>query len=349
LDDGTQHPVRVGLVGCGAQAKEHVIALRNMKYFRVVALCDADQKRVTEAAREWKVDHYYTQFSDMLEKENLSIATIITPPQSHASLIIQAIQRGVNLLVEKPLTTSTSEAESILKNLGGSQVKLTLNYNALFSRVMLRALALVKEGDIGEVLGMEVKMLDPQDDPMTADPNHWAHKLPGGRFGEMLSHPIYLVQSVLGNNLIVENVTPNKRGNFSWMKYDELHIILKSSIGIAHVYCSFNSPRQEMQIEIFGSKKILRIDLENQTLIAVAHRTLSKTGSAKDSLGVSGALIFQTARNSLNYLFVKRGQRAIQMAYATLVESISKHRDLIVTPEMANNTVKISETICNRI
>jgi len=46
-------------------------------------------------------------------------------------MAIEAIRHGINLLIEKPLTMNTSEAELILEALKGSQVKVTLNYNAI--------------------------------------------------------------------------------------------------------------------------------------------------------------------------------------------------------------------------
>lgn len=72
----------------------------------------------------------------------------------------------------------------------------------------MKALALVRESAIGQVLGMEVRMLQTKDDQMTSDAKHWCHRLLGGRFGEMLAHPIYLLQSVLGNSITVARVLP---------------------------------------------------------------------------------------------------------------------------------------------
>jgi len=341
-------PMKAGIVGCGAQAREHLMALKRVNDLQLVAVCDTEQKRAAETAREWRIPHYYTQFAEMMEKEDLSVVTVITPPQTHASLIKEAINHHVNLLVEKPLTMSTDEAESVRRALQNTPVRLTVNYTALLSRVMLQALSLIRQGEIGNVLGSEVFMLDTPDDPMTADQNHWSHQLSGGRFTEMLSHPIYLVQSVLGNNLKVNQVIAEKRGNLQWMKYDELHIMLQSISGVAHVYCSFNAPRQEMLVEVFGSKGILHVDLENQTLVKAGRRTLSKIGSAKDTLRVSSTLTLQTARNAFTYLLRRRGESAIQTAYKSLINSISTNTELIVTPEMACATVRIVEN-CSKM
>jgi predicted dehydrogenase len=252
-------------------------------------------------------------------------------------------------LVEKPLTTTTSEAELILKALRGTYVKLTLNYNALLNETMMKALRLVENSAAGQVLGVEVRMLHTKDDQMASDEKHWCHKMPGGRFGEMLAHPIYLLQSMLGNNLEVEKILTDKRGNHSWMRHDELYVLLHSNNGIGQIHVSFNSPRPAFLVDVYGTEKILKIDLMNQTLLALGHRTLSKKDSAMDTLGVSRELFSQTMRNSWRYLLRQRGHDALERAYASLVGSIEEDRPLLVTPEMAYHTVRIEEGICKQI
>jgi len=79
-------------------------------------------------------------------------------------------------------------------------VKLTVDYNALFSRTMMKALDLVTQIAVG-VLRMEVRMLHTKEDAMAANSKHWRHKLPGGRFGEMFAHPVYLLQAFPGDAL----------------------------------------------------------------------------------------------------------------------------------------------------
>jgi predicted dehydrogenase len=79
----------------------------------------------------------------MLKGENVSIVSILAPPQAYASMAIEAIRSGTNVLLEKPFATTTEEAESILRALRENPVKLTLNYNALLSDTMMKALDMV--------------------------------------------------------------------------------------------------------------------------------------------------------------------------------------------------------------
>jgi len=342
--------MNLAIVGCGMMANEHLRALKRAPGIKVIALCDLDQGAVTRTSKEWHVGHSYTNFSEMLEKEAPSIVSILTPPQAHASMAIEAIHRRINVLLEKPFTMSSSEAESILQALKGSTVKLTVDYNHLFNNTMMQALALVRESAIGQVLGMEVRMLHTNEDPMASDEKHWCHRLPGGRFGEMLAHPVYLVQSVLGDTLGVVNVLSEKRGNFGWMPHDELYFMLRGKGGkIGRTYVSFNAPRPTHLIDIYGTKKILNIDLLNQTLMIRGYRTLSKTDSAIDCLGMASDLIFYTIRNTLTYIGHKRGQGALRMVYRSLVDSIEGRGELVANADLACNTVKIVEEICKAL
>ena len=337
---------KLAIVGCGAIAREHIKISRMIDSIDLVALCDIDKDAVARMSREGGVARTYTDFSKMLENEDLSIVSILTPPQFHAPMAIAAIEKGINVLSEKPLTITSTEAELILKALQNTGVKLTVDYNALFSRAMMKAMDLVRQGTIGEVLGVEVRMLQTKENSMAANQKHWSHKIPGGRFGEMLAHPVYLLQTILGNNLETVNVLTDKRGSYVWMRCDELYVLLRGAKGIGRIYASFNAVRDVYQIDIFGTQKILNIDLLNQTLVTLGYRAISRIASAKDCFDIAWQLIFETAKNTFFFLRRERGQDALRKVYTSLLDSIDARRELVVSPDMAYHTVKIVEEIC---
>ena len=213
----------------------------------------------------------------------------------------------------------------------------------------MKALSVIKKQAIGEILGIEIKCLHRRDDPMASDENHWCHTLLGGRFGEMLSHPVYLMQSVLGNDLQIDRIFTDKRGSYPWMSYDELHVVLQSEKGPGYIYVSFNAPRPATLVDIYSTEKILKIDLTNQTLIELGYRTLSKIDSARDCLGLSYKVLSLTIRNALEYLLRERGEYALRTIYTSFIDSIRKDKEPLITPKMAYNTVKTVEEICQRI
>jgi len=342
--------MNLGIVGCGEVAKEHLRALRSVRGINVVALCDKDEKTSERMSREWNVKAHYTQYSEMLDEEDLSIVSVLTPPQFHIPIAVEAIKRGVHVVIEKPLTMKANEANLLLEALKGSSVKLTVNHIMLFSKVMTEASRLIRSGRIGDVLGVEVAFLGTQDDLMASNQSHWCHKLPGGRLGEMLPHPIYAAQSVLDDELSVDSIVAEKRGKYPWMKYDELKAVLRGQKnGWADIYVSFNAARPVIDIGVFGTRKMLKIDMINQTLVELGERSLSKVDSARDLLGQSSDLFLSLVKNTIGFLGASRMEYSLRNMYVSFLDSITNGTDPVVTPRMACETVRITEEICNRI
>ena len=338
----------VAIVGVGVIARSHILAVNHVPECRIVALCDKDEQRAAAAAREWRINRYYTEFSEMLNAEKPSVVAILTPPQSHAELAVESLRREANVLIEKPFTSSLTDAEKALSASRDSHAKLTVVYHWLFSRVIRRALDLQENGMLGDILRVDLAMLHRKDDPMASDPSHWCHRLPGGRFGEMLPHPIYLLQSFLGDDLRLEGVPfVDKRGTFAWLPHDELQLSLRGAKGSGHVYVSFNAPRPTILVNVYGSEKILRIDILNQTLLDFGPSKLDKKDLALDSLSMSSRLASGTLANVFRFAGRESGTYSIENIYRDFVRCIRHNTQPRVTPQMAYNTVKIVEQICD--
>jgi predicted dehydrogenase len=341
--------MNIGIVGCGMVSREHLRALKRLKAVKVVALCDNNERTLTATSKEWGIKACYTDINKMLDSEKLNIVSILTPPQSHRPPAVEAIRRNVNVLVEKPLTMTSEDADLIMKSLQTSQAKLTVDYVILFSKVMRRVGHLVKSGQVGKVLGAEFNYLCTKDDPMASNQNHWCHQTPGGRLGEMLPHPIYVLQSLLGNELRIEKVDAAKFGDYGWIKNDELKVLVRGKEGWGDIYASFNAARPSITIDVYGTRMILKVDLINQTLLELDERSLSRLDSGLDSLRQSSALLRSTIVNTAEFIRTARMEGSLRSVYDSFVKSIETHTNPEITPEMAYETVKITEEICNLI
>jgi predicted dehydrogenase len=330
-------------------ANEHLRAIRKTSGIKVVALCDMNEQNLTNMSRKWKVGAKYTDYGRMLEQEDLSIVSILTSPQFHIPLAIEAIKHGVNVLIEKPLTTSTKEAKLLLETLNDRSVKVTVDHLLLFTKVMIKASELMRSGAIGDVLGAKIDFLCTPDDPMTSTENHWCHKLPGGRLGEALPHPIYVAQSVVGE-LEVDRVLAAKRGRYPWMRFDELNVLLHGRNGKwADIYLSFNAPRNVIAVEVYGTRKILRMDLVNEVLIELGNRSIGKIASGKDILVQSNNLLLSTVKNTVHFLTFRTMEYPLRSLYSTFAASLTSGNEPPVTPRIAFETVAITEQVCKSI
>lgn len=299
-----KEPLRVGIVGCGEVAQvAHIPALLKIKNVRLVAACDKNEDLGRKAAKRFHISKYYADFSEMLEREKLDIVSICTPPHSHAPLSIQAMKAGVSVLVEKPMCSSTREAQELLKVQRATGVMLVVVHSILFQRSVLQARSMIAHGDIGDVLTVEANFLSTRDDPMIAQESHWCHSIPGGRIAEALPPPLYLLQEFLGE-LRLGTVWAGKLGSYPWVRFDELHAVLNSSTGYGIVRISFNAPLSAQTMCIYGLRGTINIDLLSQLVVVsrrgrFAKRFAQPKKTPRAAIVVLGRLLRELCRASL--------------------------------------------------
>lgn len=339
--------VNITIVGLGAVAQEHIKIWRKMSKVTVTAVCDSNKQRAKETAKTWKIPAYYSDLTQTLPKQPISIVDICTPPQAHCSLILQALEAGCHVIVEKPLTMTTDEAKTIISRQKNSQAKVTVIHNWLYAPVMRKALSLIKKGSLGEVFSVGIIALQTPNDPMLANKNHWCHSLPGGRFGEMLAHPIYILQAILGQ-LEVKSVHAMKLGSYPWIISDELRIDLETDESSASIYASFNCARDDAVINIYGMKGILKINLDNDTLVHLKPRPLTLLSKGMDSLQQAYQLVSSTAKGALSKLSGK-WVGGTELCLRAFVDSVLNDKEPLVSLKEAYDTVELLEQICQEI
>lgn len=210
----------VAVVGCGYVSNGHLKAWRKVPQAHVLAVSDIDQNLAQKTAETWKIPRYYTSYEKLLEQKDIRIIDICTPPQTHSSLAVQAMKSDFNVILEKPMTMTTKDAEEILQCYKTAKVKAGVIHNWLFEPPVLEATDYVREGRLGELFSVEIEALDTRNDSMAANRNHWCHKFAGGRFSEMLAHPVYLLRHYLGSEMRIGDVQVAKIGEYPWMKSD---------------------------------------------------------------------------------------------------------------------------------
>jgi predicted dehydrogenase len=256
---GSNIKVNVAVSGCGVAGQEHIRSWRNIREVELVAIHDVNEVVARQVANKWRIKSYYTDFSEMLRKEDLQVVSIATPPITHVPLALQAIDAGVNVLVEKPLSTSSEDAEKLLPLIEKKNVKVAVVNNLLFHEGVRKARKHLKDGTIGKIISCDIHFFVPS---WSVPPDtHWVYKLPGGPLQEPLAHPIYLLQDILGDELEVKDVLISKIGSHPLVPYDELRVSLTADNLIGHIHISYNIPRTATYIFIQGTNGAIVLEL----------------------------------------------------------------------------------------
>lgn len=142
---------KVGVIGCGRISPFHGMPARSLDCADVVTCCDIDEERAKEKAKLFGCTSYYTDYHEMLAKENLDVIHICLPHYLHPPVAIDAMKAGCHVLTEKPMSIAIEDAEAMVacseetgKTLG---VIFQNRYNA-GSILIKNALAV---GGIGEI------------------------------------------------------------------------------------------------------------------------------------------------------------------------------------------------------
>ncbi len=101
--------LKVALVGVGGISSAHIPAWDNMEDAELVALCDIRPAQM----EKYSDKRCYTDFDEMLKKEKIDILDICLPTYLHAEYSIKAMERGINVICEKPISLNYADAARI--------------------------------------------------------------------------------------------------------------------------------------------------------------------------------------------------------------------------------------------
>ncbi len=112
---------KVGLIGCGWYGKCDLLRLLQIADAEVVGLCDVDSRMLAEAAqivsqrqKSGNVPRTWSDYRTMLEEQEFDIMLIDTPDHWHALPMIAAVNKGIDVWVQKPTAVDVVESHSML-------------------------------------------------------------------------------------------------------------------------------------------------------------------------------------------------------------------------------------------
>ena len=144
--------VRIAVIGIGGWGKNHVRVLNELD--ALAAVCDANSERMLLYSKKYRVPGY-DSVDSMLKKEKLDVVTICTPASTHFTIASKVLGEGLDTFVEKPMTTTSSDGESLIEVAKKARKVLTVGFIERFNPPISELKKMIKGGRLGAPILLE--------------------------------------------------------------------------------------------------------------------------------------------------------------------------------------------------
>jgi virulence factor len=146
--------VNVGLIGAGGMANGvHYPSLYEMKDVNMVALCDLVEDKLNATAERFGIEKKYTDYREMIEKEDLDAVYILMPPHHLFDIAINCLQKKLHVFIEKPPAITTFQIQSMARVAKENGCLSIVGFNRRYIPMLNYAKKYVEEkGNINQVV-----------------------------------------------------------------------------------------------------------------------------------------------------------------------------------------------------
>lgn len=203
--------VMFAIVGCGAIGTRHVAVLDAEARAEIVGLCDVDLQKCQVLSKTYGSIPCFSNYTEMLSNIRADVITIATPNYLHASMAIEAMEKGFNVLVEKPMALTVAEGEDMINVALKHNVRLMVVKQNRFNAPIALATETINAGRLGRIFMTKASVLWNRN-PEYYSGSNWRGKkaLEGGALYTQASHFIDILTWWCGDVTDVESVTATK-------------------------------------------------------------------------------------------------------------------------------------------
>ncbi|MBQ9469034.1 MAG: Gfo/Idh/MocA family oxidoreductase [Clostridia bacterium] len=149
----TGRKLKVGIIGTGWIAESHVECYKQMPDVEIVAGADLIPGKAERFFKRYGLENVrcYPSHKEMLDAEELDAVSVCTYNRQHAAPTIYALEKGVNVLLEKPMCVTTEEAVEIMRAEKKSGKILSIGFQPRMDNNMKMIKKIVDSGELGKV------------------------------------------------------------------------------------------------------------------------------------------------------------------------------------------------------
>lgn len=188
-----------------------------MRGAELKSVCDIDEDRAKEMAEKFDVGSWYTDYRNLLEREDIEAVSVCTPNSLHCEHSVKAANAGKHILLEKPMAPTLEECDQIIEACQEADVKLMIGVNSRFLPSSIRVKKLLEDEVVGEV--SQIRYHGGHSGPYNTWPavSDWfkeGSEIGGGVLIDLGAHYLDLMRWFMGDVSKVSGIGENIEGGF---------------------------------------------------------------------------------------------------------------------------------------
>ncbi len=144
--------IRTGVIGAGFIGPAHVEAVRRLGFADVVVLAEIDPAVAAAKAKQLGLERHTSNIDEVLRDPEIDVVHVCVPNNLHYPISKKALEAGKHVICEKPLAMTSAEAEDLVKIATARRRVGAVHFNNRSYPLTRHARALVKSGELGEIV-----------------------------------------------------------------------------------------------------------------------------------------------------------------------------------------------------
>ncbi|MBU1632508.1 MAG: Gfo/Idh/MocA family oxidoreductase [Nanoarchaeota archaeon] len=319
--------LNVAVIGLGNMGKHHVRTYSEINKVKLVAVCDEDEERGKEVAIKYGCK-FFKDYNEMFENEEIDLVSVVVPTKFHKDVALNVIERGINILIEKPIADTIESANIIINKSKEKNIKLAIGHIERFNPAVKRLKEIINEGRLGQItsiIARRVGLFPPQ----IKDANVVI---------DLAVHDIDIMNYLM--EMQPSEIEANAGKALINQREDHAEIFLKYKNATGFIQVNWITPIKIRTLSVTGTKGYAEMDYISQQLIMYE-------SNYKKDLETFGDVVMFSKPNKVE-IGVENGE-PLKLELLNVIDSIEQNREPLITGEVGLEALKIAMKVLGKI
>lgn len=237
-------PIKIGVIGSGYWGPNLIRNFSENTESTVVAVADLREDRLTAVRNSYHKVFTTKDYRDLFAM-GLDAVVVATPPATHYPIAREALGAGLHVLIEKPMTTSTRDAEDLIELAARKDRTLMVGHTFAFNPAVHALKGLIDSGEIGDIYYID-----------TARLNLGLYNRELNVLWDLAPHDISIILTLLGTKPEAVEVYGMECVMKGVHDVAFMNLVFPNNI-LVHVHVSWLDPCKVRRVTVVGSKKMV--------------------------------------------------------------------------------------------